>query len=757
MPSRALLALKNEIAIAKLKPAAETGPGFDIKWVDRGFVGGLNDGSKNNPFNNATTALTDAHAAASTTNTTFIFVANSSVGAPFTVAYLESVTVTKPVIFVAVGEVWWGPTNSGLASTPAQRIAFKTSGQISITGTIGFTFFGGLAGAQYALGWSFSHYIGEVTTGGGSQFSPIDRLVIAENKLAFITCEFAGTSAATFLANLTGAGTKSWLIEENFMLIGSVSVPDANDVPSLSPVNKLNTNSFAGGWRFGGQSLTSFRGNSMQFFNSGNFTFPVRFTVDNVVSSTVFEVDEATVTTGNINQLTTPHFLQAIDGSIAFEEFEIVSRTGPVGGIHTFTVLGDLTGLSNGDEIVAGLRMSGSITNEVHIYSGAVMLTENFYGYINPADITGNTFVIEWVGWNDEELSLMRILPPIFGAISGTKKHALKANIYSLGGVGFSGTKELSYASKGFESCEDPDIHVSETASDNSKVDNSSIRLITTKSSYNGVVVIDTVNGSSGTDTLTLIGTEGNPVDNIVDAAVIAAEVGSRTYKIRGSITLDTGYDDWEFISSVDAVLDLNNQSVDGSAFTGIDLTGQCNGTINVIGGVIRGVTNFAGTAAGAAITGTITFAAGSHDWYDCYSIVPGTSSPTLNMSGGSRSFNLRRYAGGVAIQNFTDINESMTLEGLPGNITLEASCTAGTIVLRGHGNYTDNSAGSTVDVDGFTVGGRLDANISSLPTSADIADDVWDEASADHVSTGSFGQLTGKKLLKTGTFIGLK
>jgi len=38
-----------------------------------------------------------------------------------------------------------------------------------------------------------------------------------------------------------------------------------------------------------------------------------------------------------------------------------------------------------------------------------------------------------------------------------------------------------------------------------------------------------------------------------------------------------------------------------------------------------------------------------------------------------------------------------------------------------------------------------------------DIADRVWDEATSDHTSTGSFGQLVGKKLMKVATFIGLK
>jgi len=44
-----------------------------------------------------------------------------------------------------------------------------------------------------------------------------------------------------------------------------------------------------------------------------------------------------------------------------------------------------------------------------------------------------------------------------------------------------------------------------------------------------------------------------------------------------------------------------------------------------------------------------------------------------------------------------------------------------------------------------------------TVPSAATVADAVWDEATADHATSATFGEKTGKKLLTTSNFLGLK
>jgi hypothetical protein len=66
-----------------------------------------------------------------------------------------------------------------------------------------------------------------------------------------------------------------------------------------------------------------------------------------------------------------------------------------------------------------------------------------------------------------------------------------------------------------------------------------------------------------------------------------------------------------------------------------------------------------------------------------------------------NEQFNQRNYSGGWEHRGSTAGNVS-TIETDPGNIILPASNTGGVIVIRGVGTYTDNSAGATVNTDGF-------------------------------------------------------
>jgi hypothetical protein len=216
-------------------------------------------------------------------------------------------------------------------------------------------------------------------------------------------------------------------------------------------------------------------------------------------------------------------------------------------------------------------------------------------------------------------------------------------------------------------------------------------------------VYIDTVNGVPGT--AEGIGTPTNPVDNITDARTIADRDGVSAYKFRGPLTINADHPNWSFegISSVaNDELDLGGFDLGSSIIIGAKCTGTLTGQkqqfvrcdVNGVGG-LDGLLEFCwlrGSLSGR-VGGEVVFA-------DCRSAVPGTASPIYTMSA-NEQFNQRNYSGGWEHRGSTAGNVS-TIESDPGNIILPASNTGGVIVIRGVGTYTDNSAGATVNTDGF-------------------------------------------------------
>lgn len=84
----------------------------------------------------------------------------------------------------------------------------------------------------------------------------------------------------------------------------------------------------------------------------------------------------------------------------------------------------------------------------------------------------------------------------------------------------------------------------------------------------------------------------------------------------------------------------------------------------------------------------------------DCYSAVPGASTPILDMGGSGQSLLMRNYTGGIKITNRTG-TDPVSIDMHSGQIIVDSTVTAGTIILRGVGKLTDNSGpGATIDAD---------------------------------------------------------
>jgi len=230
--------------------------------------------------------------------------------------------------------------------------------------------------------------------------------------------------------------------------------------------------------------------------------------------------------------------------------------------------------------------------------------------------------------------------------------------------------------------------------------------------SYNGSIHINTKTGSAGT----LVGVNGtpeNPVSNLADAVTLAAAIGVRKYNVIGNLTLTSSHDDWTFVGDANAaVIALNNQDVADSLFRNCELSGTIlTGPIQAEGCDLDGVGNFTGHAHECGLVNGSDLGSGTSTFESCYSAVPGLSTPSLDLDDVA-SLNLRSYSGGIEIRNMSGAGQNASLEFIAGQAVLAATCTAGTITLRGVGNLTDNSAGTTVEKNSFI---NIDAIFSEL------------------------------------------
>jgi hypothetical protein len=75
----------------------------------------------------------------------------------------------------------------------------------------------------------------------------------------------------------------------------------------------------------------------------------------------------------------------------------------------------------------------------------------------------------------------------------------------------------------------------------------------------------------------------------------------------------------------------------------------------------------------------------------------------TLSSSTAGDGINLMRCAGKTTVKGMTDADNFVNLDGFVGDIIIDSSCTLGTINIRGgSGKLTNNSGGTTVNIDGF-------------------------------------------------------
>ena len=223
-------------------------------------------------------------------------------------------------------------------------------------------------------------------------------------------------------------------------------------------------------------------------------------------------------------------------------------------------------------------------------------------------------------------------------------------------------------------------------------------------SSYNGGVYYDSTSPYSGTDYP--VGTPQQPVNNVYDAKLIAEERGFTVGYLLSDLTIPTDLvlEGYIFVGSgkdrtTISIPDL--ASIANCTYMDATVTGYLDGSNTLRDCNIVDLYYIKGYVEGCVLSaGTITLA-GSEEahFLDCYSGVVGGSTPVIDMGGSGQSLALRNYNGGIKLINKSG-TDSVSIDFNSGQIIIDNTVTAGTIVLRGVGTWTNEdtyTGGATV------------------------------------------------------------
>lgn len=232
------------------------------------------------------------------------------------------------------------------------------------------------------------------------------------------------------------------------------------------------------------------------------------------------------------------------------------------------------------------------------------------------------------------------------------------------------------------------------------------------ESDYNGEVFIDTIGGTAGTSFP--IGTASEPVSNLADGLTIANNIGVRKFRLIGSITLTQSFFYWHFEGAAgQAQVLINGQNISGTVFSRCGISGTITGLFERV--VIdecqidsSGITGFYGAVSNTVFEGNLTLVAGNTIVANCVSNIAGTATPIIDINNVAGDLSVRKWSGGLELRNCNNVLNNISVDSESMHIIMASTLTNGTIVLRGVGKKTDNSAGIVIDEVGFVQPKKL-------------------------------------------------
>ena len=249
--------------------------------------------------------------------------------------------------------------------------------------------------------------------------------------------------------------------------------------------------------------------------------------------------------------------------------------------------------------------------------------------------------------------------------------------------------------------------------------------------SFDGGVTIDVINGAAGTVYNT--GTPERPSNNLPDALLIAEYRGLPKLLIRGDITIPDGIDisDYEIVgqSQVKTTVTLTAGAItDGVEVNNATVTGVLDGDTLLEGCIVQDIEYFNGYIKDCGLKGTIFLSGGKNAILpNCYTIDQ-DDPPIIDMGDTGQSLAMPNYSGLLTVRNLSDPTSEVGVGVNAGQIVLEPTITAGTIIISGVGLLIDQTTGTAV------------VNTDGLMSKQTVSQAVWDEPLSSHLLAGSTG-----------------
>lgn len=275
-------------------------------------------------------------------------------------------------------------------------------------------------------------------------------------------------------------------------------------------------------------------------------------------------------------------------------------------------------------------------------------------------------------------------------------------------------------------------IHSRRVTNQVSLVPNNSAGLINVRAaeyaSYMDGIAVDVANGTTGTTFPK--GSHVEPVNNMADALLIAQVRGIESFIVHGALTLATGDDvsgyRFEGENAITSFLTVNaGATVTNCQFEDLFVTNSIlDGYCYLKHCYVSGVSGIEGFLEGCIIAGALSLTGTQNTFFvDCKSGCVGLGAadlPVLSMAGSDRHVAFRNFSGPLKITNSTDpLNTACVDISSGATVTIDSSCTAGVIYIRGVGNIVNNgtmTVNTVAQLDQTSVGAAVLAAAAAAP-----------------------------------------
>ena len=223
--------------------------------------------------------------------------------------------------------------------------------------------------------------------------------------------------------------------------------------------------------------------------------------------------------------------------------------------------------------------------------------------------------------------------------------------------------------------------------------------------SYLGKIWIDVDFGNPGTAFSR--GTPTNTVNNWPDAAVINATRKFNNFNVTGTLFLPVLEDVSRF--TFDSLSPLRGQAicqgnpVASCVFERLAMGGVVSGQASYREcQFLDGFTGMEGVAVTCGLSGVLNCNPTATEGVvlkDCFSAIAGNDRPEIRLNSSVQNVQVRGYFGGLTLTGF-DQGQGASFDFDAGILELDATCTAGVVVVRGNCQLIDNSGSGCVVVD---------------------------------------------------------